>query len=200
MLIKMGPSADHGFDEPLGLLSDCHRRIEHFLATLVAIAATYRGSELRDADRRALETALHYFVTAGPRHSADEEESLFPRVRMAEDAAARAAYEKLRRLEADHRVAESHHDAVTRIGRQWLSDGTLAEPDVQALTEHLAELERLYREHIAIEDHDVFPAAARVLSAADVEAVGREMAVRRGLAFGPPQPASHGSGSVRREP
>ena len=60
--------------------------------------------------------------------------------------------------------------------------------------------ERLYREHIAIEDHDVFPAAARVLSAADVEAVGREMAVRRGLAHGPPQPASHGSGSVRREP
>ena len=182
MMIKIGQPVDRGFDEPLGLLSDCHRRIEHFLASLLAIARTYRGAVLGDADRLALETALHYFVTAGPRHSADEEVSLFPRVRMAADPAAHAACDKLRRLEADHRLAERHHEIVTQLGRQWLSHGTLAEADAQVLVERLADLERLYREHIEVEDHDIFPAAARVLSSSELEAVGREMAARRGLA------------------
>ena len=31
MPIQIGQGADHSFDEPLGLLSDCHRRIEQFL-------------------------------------------------------------------------------------------------------------------------------------------------------------------------
>jgi len=37
MYLKVGQRSDHGFDEPLGLLSDCHRRIERFLKTLAAI-------------------------------------------------------------------------------------------------------------------------------------------------------------------
>lgn len=43
MLIKIGHRPDHGFDEPLGLLSDCHRRIEHFLRVLTAIEEQTRG-------------------------------------------------------------------------------------------------------------------------------------------------------------
>src|SRR5690606_12809991 len=79
MLIRIGQGTDHGFDQPLGLLSDCHRRIERFLGLLVAVTRTRKGGPLPSADRQALERALEYFATAGPRHSADEEESLFPR-------------------------------------------------------------------------------------------------------------------------
>ncbi|HQZ37971.1 MAG TPA: hemerythrin domain-containing protein [Vicinamibacterales bacterium] len=185
MPIKIGQRADHGFDEPLGLLSDCHRRIEHFLATLVMVTKARGGGALPDPDRRALEAALRYFDTAAPRHSADEEESLFPRLRAAAGSATQPALDALRRLEGDHREAERHHEQVSQLVRQWLSNGTLPEGEVQILTAGLATLERLYRDHIAVEDHEVFPAAGRVLSPADLEAVGREMAARRGVAFAP---------------
>src|SRR5690606_29363620 len=111
MLVKIGGPVDHGFDAPLGLLSDCHRRIERFLEVLITIADARRGAELSPSDRDALSAALQYFRTAAPRHSADEEESLFPRLRASTHPEARAALARLEALEADHRVAEDHHDA-----------------------------------------------------------------------------------------
>jgi hemerythrin-like domain-containing protein len=190
MLLRIGQPSDHGFDEPLGLLSDCHRRIERFLATLVAIAGARRGGPLSDTDRLALEAALRYFDTAAPRHTADEEDSVFPRLRVAADPGARAALDALQRLEADHRLAEEHHQLVSRLGRQWLSIGTLSARDSQVLGERLAALERLYRDHIAVEDHEIFPAAGRALSPSELEAIGREMAARRGVSFRPSRPVS----------
>ena len=38
MPVRIGGRPEHGFDEPLGLLSDCHRRIERFLGVLAAVA------------------------------------------------------------------------------------------------------------------------------------------------------------------
>ena len=43
MLVRIGQPADHGFDERLGLLSDCHRRIEQFLGLLSTVAGGRRG-------------------------------------------------------------------------------------------------------------------------------------------------------------
>jgi hemerythrin-like domain-containing protein len=186
MLIKLGESADHGFDEPLGLLSDCHRRIERFLAALVSVASR-GGAALAPQDRRLLETALHYFATAGPRHTADEEESLFPRLRASGDPQAAAALESVARLESDHRAAEGHHAAVDGLGRRWLEDGRLTEPDAAALVEHLDALQKIYGAHIAVEDRELFPAAARFLARDELEQVGREMAKRRGVPFDPPE-------------
>jgi hypothetical protein len=37
MPLQIGARTAHGFHEPLGLLGDCHRRIEHFLRVLVAV-------------------------------------------------------------------------------------------------------------------------------------------------------------------
>ena len=186
MLVRIGQSADHGFDAPLGLLSDCHRRIEKFLSMLVVVADARRGAELTPQDRDVLTAALHYFRTAAPRHSADEEQSLFPRLRSSNDAQARAAVARLDTLEADHRVAEDHQDAVDVLGRRWLRQGTLRAGDARSLREHLVALERLYRRHIAVEDRELFPAAQRLLSASELEAVGREMAARRDVPFTPP--------------
>jgi hemerythrin-like domain-containing protein len=181
MLVKIGQSLDHGFDAPLGLLSDCHRRIEHFLKVLVTVADVRRGAALLPADRRILEAALHYFRTAAPRHSADEEQSLFPRLRRSTDPAAVAALERLDALEADHREAEDHHDAVDVLARRWMEEGTLGPGDARSLREHLVALERLYRRHIAVEDHELFPAAGRLLTPVEIAAVGREMAARRNI-------------------
>jgi hemerythrin-like domain-containing protein len=181
MLLGIGHASDHGFDAPLGLLSDCHRRIEHFLEVLVVLADVRRGARLAAPDRAALERALEYFRTAAPKHAADEEQSLFPRLRSSTAAGARQAIERLDALEADHRLAEDHQDAVDVLGRRWLRAGTLKAGDARSLREHVVSLQRLYHRHIGVEDRELFPIAGRLLSAADLEAVGREMAARRSV-------------------
>jgi hemerythrin-like domain-containing protein len=186
MLIKPGNAADHGFNEPLGLLSDCHRRIERFLGALVLVAGR-EGAQLEPADRRLLESALHYFATAAPRHTADEEESLFPRLRACGDPQAASALDAVERLESDHRAAEEHHAAVDNIGRRWLTEGTLGAAEAATLVRHLEALQRIYGAHIALEDRELFPTAGRLLSTGDLEAMGREMASRRGVPFEPPK-------------
>lgn len=44
-------------------------------------------------------------------------------------------------------------------------------------------LQTLYRTHIAVEDHELFPVAARALDAPAPQAIGREMAARRNVAL-----------------
>jgi iron-sulfur cluster repair protein YtfE (RIC family) len=179
MLLKIGQRPDHGFDRPLGLLSDCHRRIEHFLSVLVAMANDARGSSLNDDQRAQLDAAVTYFASAAPRHTADEEESLFPRLRECQDPSVTDALEIVARLERDHEAADEHHRAVDSLVRRWMSEGILAPADADELGERLGALQRIYESHIQIEDAILFPAAARVLSADQVRAIGREMAARR---------------------
>ena len=79
MPVQIGAQT-HNFSDPTGLLSDCHRRIEMFLGTLERVASVI-DRPLTEETRPALESALRYFREAAPKHTADEEESLFPRLR-----------------------------------------------------------------------------------------------------------------------
>jgi hemerythrin-like domain-containing protein len=179
MPIRIGQRPDHGFDEPIGLLSDCHRRIEHFLDVAIVIEQRARGGALTPSQRTDLEATVRYFATAAPRHTADEEESLFPRLRACADPAVANALDAVAHLETDHRDAEAHHRAVDGLLRRWLDAGSLASAEADQLRDHLAALGRLYREHIAIEDRHVFPVAQRLLSPSDIADIGREMRARR---------------------
>src|SRR5574338_1627394 len=123
MPIQIGRPAEHGFDEPLGLLSDCHRRIERFLGAMLIIVKRSGGAPLSDSDRDVLEQCRHYFATAGPRHTADEEESLFPRLRTSGSERARDALATLEALEHDHRDAEERHARVDETVQRWARDG-----------------------------------------------------------------------------
>jgi hemerythrin-like domain-containing protein len=133
------------------------------------------------SDRSALEGALQYFKTAAPRHTADEEESLFPRLRESGDAAAIQALAVIDGLEHDHDEANAHHDAIDMLVRRWLNAGALAQGDSAELGERLSALRTLYQRHIAVEDQDLFPAAARLLNQDQIGQIGREMARRRGI-------------------
>ena len=67
---------------------------------------------LTEETRKSLETALRYFHEAAPKHTADEEESLFPRLRRLPNSEVRDALDRLDSLEADHRdVAPQHNIA-----------------------------------------------------------------------------------------
>jgi hemerythrin-like domain-containing protein len=181
MPVQLGSRPEHGFDQPLGLLSDCHRRIERFLEMLQRVAAQGATSALNDEQRRAVDAALEYFRTAAPRHTADEEESLFPMLRAAGPADAKAALQIVDSLEQDHAAANLAHAEVDRLFGEWIGQGGLNEPHANKLSLLLRELREMYRHHIAVEDNDLFPLAARLLGPEQLKELGRQMAHRRGL-------------------
>lgn len=190
-MIQIGQKPSPTFQQPLELLSDCHRRVESFLRALILVAEQARGGELNPPQREALATALRYFREAAPRHTADEEESLFPRMRELKQTAAREAFAKIQSLEADHQLAKGSHDAVEKLGQSWLSTGSLASDEMDELLQHLRQLESIYTRHIAIEDNEIFPLAARLLDAETLKEVGGEMAARRGQKFESPLRFQH---------
>ena len=81
MGIQIGARPDSGFDDPLGMLKDCHRRIEQFLNILCLVVERAPGRALTQEESAAVQAALQYFRVGGQRHTADEEQSLFPRMR-----------------------------------------------------------------------------------------------------------------------
>jgi len=180
--IRLGgpPLAD--FNQPLEMLHDCHRRIEHFLDVFKRVAQQFSDSELNEEGRRALEASLTYFSQAAPRHTADEEQSLFPRMRTSADPVVQAALAELDSLEADHRTAEELHEKVDALGRHWLRAGRLTEEEMTRFQAWLDELAAIYAAHIRMEEERVFVMAAQALSAEELQEVGAEMRKRRRIA------------------
>jgi len=176
MGIKIGARPDSGFDDPLGMLHDCHRRIEKFLRVLGLVVERAAGRSLTDEESDAVKAALHYFRTGGPRHTADEEKSLFPRLRSSTAAGAMA---ELDRLEADHHRAQELHHTLDALFAAWIAKGRLAPNEQQRLAAANRELAELYAAHIDVEEKVVFPRAARALDADAIAAMGEEFRQRR---------------------
>ncbi len=164
---------------PLIVLDDCHRRIEKFLSYCLSLCEC--GEKSLDADQNiGLTKALDYFIGASKLHNADEEDSLFPRMRAHEQNEMHEVLDTIDELEAEHRdVAKIHaeHDA---LGRAWLVQGSLNDNDFKRFHKLNYELIDIYSVHISREDNEVFVAAARVLSDNDLREIGVEMWERRG--------------------
>lgn len=182
MPVSIGAS-ENTFDNPVGLLSDCHRRIERFLQALVTVATDAGGGSLDAEHRRALEAALKYFRELAPKHTADEEEDLFPALRQLASQRVLTVLAGVDRLEAEHKTADGWHREVQDIGERWLRQDHLASEEATHLTELLTALSDLYRRHIALEEHEVFPLAQAELSDSAKQAIGRRMASRRGAPY-----------------
>ncbi len=181
MPVVIGAKPESGFQDPIGLLTDCHRRVERFLSVLVRVGEQKQGGSLTSAEHTSLETALRYFREAAPKHTADEEESLFPRLRAQGRPDLQAAIERVDALEREHAEADKWHAEADRLGQAWLAAGTLSPSDAARFSHLVTGLTELYRTHIDIEEREVFPAAAAAFGKAEFEAVGAEMAARRGL-------------------
>jgi hemerythrin-like domain-containing protein len=177
MPIQIGTKA-HDFDNPTELMSDCHRRVEMFLGTLNAVAG-FNGRQLTEDESRSLGRALQYFREAAPKHSADEEESLFPRLRALSDPEVRSVFEDLARLEQEHNLAAPLHAEIERLGLNWLRDGKLTQADAAQFQSAVTSLATLYRTHINFEDTILFPLASRMLTSPQKAEIAQEMATRR---------------------
>lgn len=183
MPVQIGTKVS-SFSDPTALLSDCHRRIEMFLNTL-RVAANLAGRQLGEDERRALDAALRYFREAAPKHNADEEESLFPRLRSIAAPDVEVVLDGLSRLEREHHWAAPLHAEVDRLGQRWLLNGELGASESQSFHAAIEELVSMYRSHIDYEDQVLFPLASRILSPSQNEEMAQEMAKRRNLSTTP---------------
>lgn len=181
MSILVGAPPESDFNQPLRLLSDCHRRIERFLDQLLQVTEQAQGGTLSPEQHEALDVALRYFQKATELHTADEEDSLFPLLRANDCPEAAMVLEMMDALEADHQMIEAEHARVERLGQRWLAEGTLSAHQAHRLILLLRNLREIYRWHIAIEDKLVFPVAQRALDAPEIAVLGRAMAQRRGI-------------------
>jgi hemerythrin-like domain-containing protein len=166
-------SAQTTIEYPLEHLVACHRRIEERLDMLQR-AGTHLGMEPADS-LEAIDACLRFFDSSGAIHNEDEEKSLFPRLR---PRLAPEELEAVAQLERQHREAEALYtelkDVVARL-RKAPRDAELGE-EYRGLAARLA---ALYSSHISFEDRELVRIAKRDLTRGDLEAISKEMRLRR---------------------
>lgn len=174
--LHSGPAA--GFDQPFDMLQACHARMERTLALLERLAAHLPQHGCDAQARSAAADVLRYFDIAAPQHHQDEELHVLPRLR-AQGQADLAA-----RLLAEHRAMEQAW-AQLRPELQAVVTGSLAVHDQAAVQARWAQFASLYRQHLQAEEAQAFVPASSGLSAAQLQAMGEEMARRRGVSAAP---------------
>ena len=177
MGIQIGAKPDAGFDDPIGMLKDCHRRIEQFLHVLCLVVERAPGRKLTEEEAGAVKSALNYFRVGGQRHTADEEESLFPRMRAEQTTA--TALKEIDVLESGHRQADDLHVAVEKLYTSWLEGRALSAEELDQLRTATERLKQLYEGHIRIEENLVFPRASEGLDSQTIAMIGEEFRARR---------------------
>ncbi|MCA6215892.1 hemerythrin domain-containing protein [Ideonella sp. B7] len=165
-----------GFETPLAMLAECHRRVEDQCATLQRLVPHLAAHGVDRAAAEAAAAVLRYFDLAGPKHHADEEEDLFPA--LFESVAGSDAVclrELTEALKAQHREFEWRWAAL-RGPLAEIAAGRAAPLDAPAV----AAFGTLYAEHIAREEGELLPLAQRLLADTVQADIGRAMRQRRG--------------------
>ncbi|MBE0613014.1 MAG: hemerythrin domain-containing protein [Burkholderiales bacterium] len=166
-----------GFEAPLEMLAACHGRVESQCETLLRLLPHVAANGPDAAAREASQNVMRYFDTSARHHHADEEEDLFPTLLQAAPAAELAALRELvAALQAQHRELEQAWGKVRRM-LDGIRLGTRRELDAAAVES----LVGLYRSHIAREEAELLPLAARILGLAQLDRVGGAMRARRGI-------------------
>jgi hemerythrin-like domain-containing protein len=142
--------------DPFEMLERCHRRLEETLDLM------------RTPTRQTLDEALAFIDRAVRRHEDDEEQSLFPRLSRVPQLAG-----LLDRLTVQHRDQTALVDELRALM-------AAATPDDAQLADVVARLDAAYRDHINIEERELFPAAKAALDADDLGGMASEMDARRG--------------------
>jgi hemerythrin-like domain-containing protein len=172
MSFKPGRRKDRG--DAFAMLERSHARLQEQLEALLAAAGALNQNPA-DADARATVAEIAEFIDRSvTRHEQDEEQSLFPHLRVHAVLAP-----LLDRLEVEHRAHEKLHaqlrDVAAACARGRLDPTVLAELSDLAVT-----LSQLYLHHIEAEEIELFPAARIALPPATAAAIAADMQSRRG--------------------
>jgi hemerythrin-like domain-containing protein len=172
MLNNPAPS----FDEPLEMLAACHSRIEEKLVVLERLGPHLETKGCDAEAQSAAQSVLRYFDTSGVWHHQDEDEDLFPLLRVRAASQGRAGVAAaIEELEREHETM----DAQWRRLRQRLL--AIAEGEPRLDVEEVARFAWLYRRHMDRENAAVLPFAREALRAEELAALGSHMAARRTL-------------------
>jgi len=161
------------FGDPLGMLAACHRRIERQLGTLDRLQRHLPEHGCDEDARAAARAILRYFDNAAPNHHADEEESVFPRLAAVAPAEAAGL---IAALERDHETLTANWRRL-RPQLAGIEAGERANLDAK----EVEQVRAAYDAHIAREEGELIPLAAKTLGTDAIAAIGREMAARRGV-------------------
>ena len=166
-----------GFEAPLEMLSACHGRVERQCQTLLRLVPHLAANGPDQASREAAQNVMRYFDTSARHHHFDEEEDLFPALlRAASNAELAHLRDLIDLLRGQHRELEKIWGQLRpKLEAIWL--GTLSGLDA----DEVGRFAELYRSHIAREEEELLPLAARLLGASQLDAVGRAMRLRRGI-------------------
>ncbi len=168
------PSA--GFEVPLEMLAACHLRVQSQCQTLLRLLPHVAAHGADAQAREAAIAVMRYFDTAARQHHEDEERDLFPALL---DSMAGSDAVCLRELSdalvADHRALEQHWRQLRRV-LEPVAAGTAA----TLATDPVQTFVGLYDRHIAREEAELLPMAARLLDDATLDRIGLAMRVRRG--------------------
>lgn len=166
-----------GFDEPFAMLDACHERVRRSLDLLQRLRQYLQDKGCDESARQAAGDVLRYFDIAAPLHHEDEELHVFPAL-LASPAHA-SLVPLVQRLQADHvRMAQCW--AQARGALQALAQGQCQRfnaADEAALQAFVAS----YGDHLRHEDESIYPVAQALLDVGSTQAMGQEMARRRGV-------------------
>ena len=157
--------------DAIALLLGCHERIRHFTQVALKIAESPDSPDRTDAAR----AVLRYFQIALPLHEADENDSVYPRLRERLPAGTFA--------EANTAMVRQHTEIDGVVGElipEWQSIAEQTKRDAgSALYETTERLQGLWDEHLALEEQKIFPAMRKYLTGDDLESIRSEMRGRR---------------------
>lgn len=172
-MIQIGaPSAT--IDQPIEHLMACHRRIEQRLDALVR-AATHLETDRKRA-LAAIASSLEFLDSSGMRHTEDEENSLFPRLRtrVSQDEIAYLAS-----LEDQHEEADSTLARLKELTREAQGQTPVPRRVIEEYGQCAEKLRSIYQDHIRSEDAVLTAMAKQCLSEAELSEISREMRERR---------------------
>lgn len=164
-------AASVSFDQPIEILHACHGKILQQCDTLGKLATHLATHGCDVQAQQAAQRILRYFDTAGQFHHQDEENDLFPALRLA--AKDCALNELLDALLAQHVVMLAAWEAVREVLLQLVSG-----KNVELRTD---EFTACHRAHIAREESELLPLATRWLTAEQQQQIAQHMAARRGV-------------------
>lgn len=163
------------------MLHACHGKILRLCDTLQKLAAHLPGNGCDQQARQAAQGILRYFDSAGKFHHEDEEQDLFPALRLSAGQDRVKLETLLEHLLAEHVVMLTAWGAL-RPALVQLADGRNV-PLPESLTERFI---ASHTRHISLEEAELLPLAARLLSPQQTIRIGKRMAERRGARFTSP--------------
>jgi hemerythrin-like domain-containing protein len=166
------------FDHPLEMLHACHGKILHQCETLQKMAGHLADKGCDQQVRQAAQDILRYFDSAGQFHHQDEEEDVFPALRLAAGSDQPKLHNLLGRLLSEHIVMLGAWNALRPVLLQLADGANVLLPETL-----VGDFIGSYSKHIAVEERDLLPMAARLLGPQQTAMIGKRMAQRRGAIF-----------------